>query len=81
MSEQPAPRRRKSAKQHQGQTGYETILYTVGDLSERLTPAYGEHAVRYALAAVSLVPLLASACMFQCARSLRGDLAATRAAV
>lgn len=31
MSEQPNPRRRKSAKQHQGHTDYETILFEVKD--------------------------------------------------
>ena len=31
MSEQPAPRRRKSATQHQGHMGYETILFEAKD--------------------------------------------------
>jgi enoyl-CoA hydratase len=31
MSEQPPPRRRKSAKQHQGHTDYETILFEAKD--------------------------------------------------
>lgn len=42
----------------------------VGDLNMRLEPRYGEEAVRWSLVAVSLLPLLASACYLLLARSL-----------
>ncbi len=48
--------------------------FFVGDLSERLRPEHGEQAVRYALAVVSLVPLLATALLAVAARTVRRDV-------
>jgi MFS family permease len=47
----------------------------VGDLSDRLTPAYGVHAIRYALVFATLMPLLSALFCLLCARTLRADLA------
>lgn len=51
----------------------------VGDLSDRLTPAFGPFAIRYALLFATLMPLAAAAGCAACARTLRADLARAKA--
>jgi len=46
----------------------------VGDLTERLRPAYAEQAVRYALAVGSVVPFLATGLLAAAARTVREDV-------
>jgi MFS family permease len=48
--------------------------FLVGDLTARLRPEYAEQAVRYALAAASAVPLLATALLAVAARTVHEDV-------
>jgi MFS family permease len=50
----------------------------VGDLTARLRPEYAEQAVRYALAIVSAVPLLATGLLAAGARTVREDMQRAR---
>lgn len=47
----------------------------VGDLSERLTPNHGPHAIRYALLFATLMPIASAVVFALAARTLRADLA------
>jgi MFS family permease len=49
--------------------------FVVGDLSQRLTPTYGDFAIRYALLFATLMPFAAAAFCALSARTLREDLA------
>jgi MFS family permease len=49
--------------------------YLVGEISGQLTPAYGVHALRYALLVATLTPLLSAAFFALAARSVRADIA------
>lgn len=51
--------------------------YLVGDWSTRLEPTYGADALRYALAMISITPLLAAGMNLVAARTIRADLEST----
>jgi len=50
----------------------------VGDLSHRFEPSYGDESIRYALAWMSIAPVVAALFFALSARTLREDLALAR---